>query len=280
MSGLDSYFSFISSVYDDSTVRWHRVFLRDFERFSSLCGKGMGFDSLVMWVDELKRRGLSDGSVRQAISAVMGYFSFAGVDVDKARLKLLKRAVKPIEVRVDVLSEEEVKRVIMAASPFKYKVLFSLMYVYARRASEVLELCWSDVDFDSMTIRFNILKKRSREHAVFHMDELTATMLARLKRLGKSRGNRVFDVSYEGVRRAFKTAVKRAGIKEYGRKITPHILRKSRITHLLKMGYPVDVVSKYIARHSNFNTTVQFYRSVTREEIEDIPMLKWLIEEV
>lgn len=275
MISLGEYESIIRGAYSLSTVKWMTHFVHRYLEFVGRRGLSVGVDSLILWVDELRRIGLSESSIRSAINAVNNYFTFAGVEVDKSRMKLLKRTVKAGSTRVDVLGEGEVKMIINAAPSYMYRVMFAIMYAYARRVSEVLALRWRDVDFENMTIKFAIAKKKVSETATFMMDKTVASMLATLKIIkGRpAKGERVFNVGERAVEKAFRKAVEAAGIIRYGRRITPHSLRRSRITHLLKRGYPLDVVSKYLARHSKFDTTIQFYRSITSEEVVEIPLL-------
>ncbi len=61
-------------------------------------------------------------------------------------------------------------------------------------------------------------------------------------------------------------------VDKYQTLITDGIIsHNSRLTSLRNRGIPLDLVSKYVARHSRFDTTVQFYRGITEEEKISIP---------
>jgi len=61
-------------------------------------------------------------------------------------------------------------------------------------------------------------------------------------------------------------------VPHYHTLITDGIIsHNSRITSLRNRGVPLDIVSKFVARHSRFDTTVQFYRGITEEEKVSIP---------
>ncbi|MEM1659457.1 MAG: tyrosine-type recombinase/integrase [Candidatus Jordarchaeales archaeon] len=140
---------------------------------------------------------------------------------------------------------------------------------YARRLGEVLALTWRDVDLENGRITFTILKKRREERATYELEPWIKEMISRYRELlGK---DRLFELTERAVERAFKKDCRWAGIEPRGRRLTPHILRHSRITSLREKGVPLDVISKHLVRHSRFDTTVQFYRAVTEEEKVSIP---------
>lgn len=264
------YLNFRRTLYSESTFKSTRTFLRKYHEFLEETGMEEGLSSLAAWMSYLEREGFSPGTIRNAVGTVVAYFRFAGVPLDQNILEAIKRRVPVSERKVDVMTEDEVRDLMLLTTNMRHKLLFALMYTYARRLGEVISLTWDDIDFEAGTITFNILKKKGVHRATFPLDETLAKMLRVLRR--KSGGRRVFNMSERAAEIAFRSALRKAGIKPNGRRLTPHTLRSSRITHLLKNGTPIDVVSKHVARHSNFNTTLQFYRAITGEEALRIPL--------
>ncbi|MEM1690481.1 MAG: site-specific integrase [Thermofilaceae archaeon] len=257
-------------VYPESSIRRKEIVLRKYGEFLEERGLQPGIESLNLWLDELVRRGYSASTVRAYAYDVVSYFELMMVDVDERRLRLLKRRLPPVGARrVDYLTDEEVARLIRSTPSPVRRLIYSIMYAYAKRLGEVLSLTWGDVDLERGTITFRILKKRREERVTYELEPWIKDMLLRYRELlGK---DRLFEISTRAVEIAFKKDCRRAGIEPNGRNLRPHILRHSRVTSLREKGVPIDVISKYLARHSRFDTTVQYYRAVTEEEKISIP---------
>ena len=158
------------------------------------------------------------------------------------------------------MKEEEVRKLFEAArtSSPDLAVFIALSYEYARRPGEALRLRWEDIDFSRKIIRFPILKKREEEIAEFELKDYLVPLLQSLPR----EGERVFNLSHRKLCKRFK----RLSLFVLRKPFTPRSLRHSRITHLRQQGVPLEVVSKFVARHASVATTVKIYRHITEEE--------------
>ena len=258
------------AIYPENCLQRKLIVLKQYDDFLEKNGLKPGLDSLNLWLDELLKRGLSNNTLRAYFYDVLSYFEIMMVEVDEKKLRLVKKRLPPSKTKeVDFLTEEEVARLInRTPSPIR-KLIYAIMYSYGRRLGEVLLLTRKDVDLNKNTITFTILKKRSGERATYELEEWIKEMIIKYdKMLGR---DKLFEITERAIEIAFKKDCKRAGIEPKGRSLRPHILRHSRISHLREAGVPLDVVSKFVARHSRFDTTVQFYRAVTEEEKVSIP---------
>ncbi|MEM0340785.1 MAG: tyrosine-type recombinase/integrase, partial [Acidilobaceae archaeon] len=257
-------------VYSESTLKRRLKTLRQYARFLEERGLEPGLESLALWLDELRRRGLNSNSIRVYAQDVMSYLDVMMVGVDERGLERLRRTLPPLRLRpVDYLTDEEVARLIKATPSPVRRLIYALCYTYARRLSEVLFLTWKDVDLESGTITFTILKKRVPERATFPLEPWIKRMIIESREhLGRVR---LFELTERAVERAFKRDCMLAGIRPSGRWLRVHILRHSRITSLRDKGIPLDIISKHLARHSRYDTTVQFYLGVSSESIAKIP---------
>ncbi|MEM3994973.1 MAG: tyrosine-type recombinase/integrase [Thermofilum sp.] len=270
MLDLETFKLRASSIYPESSIRRKEIVLRKYEEFLKDRGLKPGVESLNLWIDELVRMGYSASTVRAYAYDVISYFEIMMLDVDERKLKLLKKRLPPLEApKVDYLTDEEVAKLIRTCPSPVRKLIYSIMYAYARRLGEVLSLTWRDVDLERGTITFKILKKRREERATYEIEPWINEMIIKYRKfLGKER---LFEITRRAVEIAFKKDCMRAGIESNGRRLRVHILRHSRITSLREKGVPLDVVSKYLAKHSRFDTTVQYYFGASEEIVGKIP---------
>jgi len=267
---LDTFSLRAKRVYPEKSLRKKLIVLKLYDKFLEKNKLEPSLESLNLWLDELTRKGLSDGTIYVYFYDVLSYFDLMMVDLDERKLRSLKRRLPAQSVgQADFLTEEEVAKLIEGTPSLKHRLIFSLMYAYSRRLSEVLLLKKSDIDFEKNTVTFTILKKKREEKATFELEPWIKEML--VEYLKNVKGDRLFDISGRAVEIAFKKMCEKVGIQAKGRRLAPHILRHSRLTHLRDRGVPLEVVSKVIARHSRFDTTVQFYRGISEEVKASIP---------
>lgn len=279
MTGLDleTYRLRAQAAYSPATVEKRLIILRRYAEFLRERGLEPGAESLMLWLDELQRSGYSPATVSAYAHAVLSYFELMLVPIDERALRAVRRRLPPLGAgQVDYLTEEEVARLLQAAPPHR-KLIYALMYAYARRLGEVLSLTWRDVDLERGTITFTILKRRRPERATYALEPWIAEMIRAYRHLLGA--ERLFPLTERAVERAFKRDCARAGIEPRGRRLRPHVLRHSRATSLAARGVPIDVVSKHVLRHSKLETTVRFYRAVTEEEVRRIPSAGEVLEQ-
>jgi integrase len=135
------------------------------------------------------------------------------------------------------------------------------------RRGEILGLCWSDIDQRARTLEVRIGKtERSRRVVKMPAGLVEALGHHRIKQaernlaLGLGKVEMVFTnevgeaIDAEAFSEAFTRAVRKSGVKP----IKFHGLRHTHITHLLKAGVPVHVVSAR-AGHARASITLDAY---------------------
>jgi len=251
--------------FKESTLKRKLENLNLFKEFLERHELELNEESIARFIDYLLSKNMSPGAIRNAFFDIQSYIKLMMLNIDLARVKEL---IPPNIIREATwLTEDEVKELINCALEVDERVAVGayLMYEYGRRPGEVLALEWRDIDFDRGKIRFKILKKRygRDEVAEYPLTNLARKMLSYLPR----ECERVICMSQKNFNRKFRKIAFRA----LGKKVTPHVMRHSRITHLRKQGVPLDVVSKYVARHSKIDITIRIYRHIAEEEISKIP---------
>ena len=102
--------------------------------------------------------GKASGNINAQLSGLSFFFK---VTLDDAnRLKNIKHVVQPRKIP-EILSSEEVTRLIEAVDSPKYQAALSVAYGAGLRRNEVVHLKVSDIDSNRMIIRVEQIKGRS-----------------------------------------------------------------------------------------------------------------------
>jgi len=159
-----------------------------------------------------------------------------------------------------VLSQEEVARLLEAASNIKYKAIFGVAYGAGLRVSEVVALKVTDIDSKRMTLRVEQGKGRKDRYVMLSPQLLE--WLCEWWKAARPRGwlfpgrDLVNPLTTRQVVRAVHAAAQAAGITK---RVTPHTLRHSFATHLLEQGVDIRVIQVMLG-HAKLETTALYTR--------------------
>ena len=186
------------------------------------------------------------------------------------RTKSLPKSLNEKEVR-DLIETVEINE---NDTPFKQKskrrdkVILTLLYSTGLRISELVKLIKRDIDFDERTIR---VRGKGDKDRIVLFDENTKELLLDYLNQCDHDSEFIF-VNKNGnkltpryVQMMIKKYADDAGIKK---KVTPHVLRHSFATHLLKNGVDIRVIQQLLG-HSSLSTT-QIYTSVDMDTIKTV----------
>ena len=184
------------------------------------------------------------------------------------RTKSLPKSLNEKEVQdlisaVDWQSEETPNK---RRSKIRDKVILALLYSTGLRISELTGLISRDIDFEERTIR---VRGKGEKDRIVLFDEKTRDLLMEYLDLRQSDSEYLFvnrqdnKLSTRYVQIMIKKYADKAGIKK---KVTPHVLRHSFATHLLKNGVDIRVIQQLLG-HSSLATT-QIYTSVDMDTIK------------
>ena len=172
------------------------------------------------------------------------------------------------------LNEKEVHDLKEGDTPFKQKskrrdkVILTLLYSTGLRISELVKLLKRDIDFDERTIR---VRGKGDKDRIVLFDEHTKELLLAYLEEDKHKSEYIFinkngnPLTPRYVQMMIKKYAEAAGIKK---KVTPHVLRHSFATHLLKNGVDIRVIQQLLG-HSSLSTT-QIYTSVDMDTIKSV----------
>ena len=148
------------------------------------------------------------------------------------------------------------------------KVILKLLYSSGIRISELVSLIIKDIDFYERTIR---IRGKGDKDRIVLFDNDTKELIMEYLSIRDSNNDYLFTnksnnpLSTRYVQIMIKDYANEAGIKK---RVTPHILRHSFATHLLKHGVDIRVIQQLLG-HSNLSTT-QIYTSVDMETIKTV----------
>ena len=235
---------------------------------------------LTAYVLHLHQQGYSDTTRARKVASVRSLFGFLFEEgiIERNPTENLSspRVGRSLP---DTLTEEEVERLLAQASRGDYpdawrdRAMLELLYATGMRVSELTSLNMDDMDLDQGSVR--CFGKGSKERLV-PIHPQAAEVLRNYLQTGRPvmsakkpskavflnrRGERL---TRQGFWLILKNHAKHAGIES---KITPHTLRHSFATHLLRGGAPLRHVQELLG-HSSITTT-QVYTHLTSEHVRE-----------
>ena len=234
---------------------------------------------LGQYLSALRRRGLSARSVSRALSAVRGFYAFAGAHLEFAEDPTADLTNPKTGLSLPKsLSEAEVEALLgspAAADPLglRDRAMLELLYASGLRVSEIVSLSLDAADLESGILR--VRGKGGKERLV-PFGASAARWLARYldaarPALDRKRSPHLF-LTVRGTpmtRQRFWQLIERygrvAGIRS---RLTPHSLRHSFATHLLEHGADLRALQMMLG-HSDIATT-QIYTQVSRSRLRRV----------
>ena len=150
----------------------------------------------------------------------------------------------------EVLSRNEIKRILDQLSNTKHRCMISLVYSAGLRRSELLNLTPKDINSETMSVRVMGKGKKCRYSL------LSPKLLEELRRYFRE---------YRP-KKVLKEAAMRAGIKH---RVHVHMLRHSFATHLLEQGTDLHTIQELLG-HNDIKTTA-IYLHVSSAHKAKIP---------
>jgi site-specific recombinase XerD len=268
------------------TIRNYDAYLQKFADFAE--GKGVksvkeiDLEIIKKWRLELHRKGLGNKTLNYYMIAIRSFLKYlAKTDVKSLAAEKIELADTP-EREIEFLEKKEVGR-ILKTNPgnnlleLRNRAILEVLFSTGTRVSELVNLDIDQVNLERC--EFSVLGKGGKRRVVF----LSENARNALKKYLDKRENkdpavfiRVVTVRKEDqekdtqrlttrqVERIVKDASKRAGIVK---KVTPHTLRHSFATDILRGGADIRSV-QHLLGHQNVTTT-QVYTHVTDEHLKE-----------
>ena len=214
----------------------------------------------------LASNGVSSKTINVTITGLRFFFEVTLEDHQILRKMSSVRESRKLPV---ILSPDEVKRLLEAATSLKYKAALSIAYGTGLRASEITHLKVSDIDRQRMQIHVE-QGKGSKDRNAMLSPALLALLqqwwrYAQAKRKMLKGGwlfpgvNPVNPMSTRQLNRVFHAAATLAGIDKA---VNLHSLRHSFATHLLEQGVDIRVIQVLLG-HKKLETTALYAQVAT-----------------
>ncbi|MBR6949968.1 MAG: site-specific tyrosine recombinase XerD [Bacilli bacterium] len=175
------------------------------------------------------------------------------------------------------LTEEEVDKLldINCVTPYDYrnKAMLEILYATGLRISELCNLKITDVDINNSLVR---VFGKGRKERIIPVSDYALSFLEKYVRFYRNEilrekvsdylfiSNSKTQISRQGFFKIIKKECNRAGIEK---NVSPHVLRHSFATHLLKHGADLRVIQELLG-HEDISTT-QIYAHLVNEKIKN-----------
>lgn len=273
---LENYRNYLKyeRAYSDNTVGAYMNDLNKYEEFLKKDILESDTEDLEKYLKYIKN--LESTTVAHKITSIKSYFNYnikrGIVSVNPADKVSRPKLVKHLP---EYLTEEEVGKLldVEVKSPYDYrnKTILELLYSSGIRISELVNIKTPNYDSEECLIR--IMGKGSKERIVplgdYAVNIMNDYMNNYRPLINKKHTDYVFinnrgdKISRQFIFKVIKKEALKKGIKK---DISPHTLRHTFATHLLKNGADLRIIQELLG-HENISTT-QIYTHVTNNKLK------------
>jgi len=240
-------------------------------------------DFIVDYVLTLKRKNYADATVARKVAAIKSFFQYMQAEGSIRRNpteslespRVGRQLPKPLSVtEVDELLEQPLKRNTPEAR--RDRAMLELLYATGLRVTELVSLNLEDANMSPPHPYVRCMGKGQKERTIPIHEQAAASVIDYVNEgragLVKNRAESALFVNRRGerlTRQGFwlilKQYAKEAGINK---PVTPHTLRHSFATHMLRGGAPLRNVQELLG-HANISTT-QVYTQIANEHVRQV----------
>jgi len=242
--------------YSENTRNTYMHYFKDFvAAFPGRDVNTIGKEEINTYILKLIReKQISASQQNQRINAVKFYYEKV-----LGRKKEYYDIERPRKERKlpDVLSKEEIQKIIGSTENLKHKVLIALIYSCGLRRSEVINLMLNDIDSKRMVIKIRGAKGKKDRYVQLSDGLLDLFRKYYIKFKPKKwlfEGQTGGQYSAASILQVVKRTGQKAGIKK---NVYPHLLRHSYATHQLEQGTDIRFIQEWLG-HQSIKTTERY----------------------
>ena len=267
------------------------AYKNDLQQLADYTGSRVGADGwpklarsdIQDFILDLKQRGYTETSVARKVAAVRSFFGFLAAEgsitsnptdgLTSPRVgKTLPKAISPNEV--DELLEQPARRSTPEAK--RDRAMLELLYATGMRVTELVSLDMENLNLDPRSPFVRCVGKGAKERSIPIHDHALEAVTDYLENgrplLVRDRNEVALFVNRRGerlTRQGFWLILKGyAKSANLGNGVTPHTLRHSFATHMLRGGMPLRNVQEMLG-HANISTT-QVYTHLTSDHVREV----------
>ena len=286
---LTTFLDFLSAEKgaSNNTIAAYRNDLEQLVEYLKAHGDGSRWEKVNRmliqdFILDLKQRKYAETTVARKVAAIRSFFSFLAAEgiladnptdgLASPRVgKMLPKAISPNEV--DELLEQPCKRATPEAR--RDRAMLELMYATGMRVTELVSLDLENISVDGKNPFARCTGKGAKERIIPIHEQATEAVAEYLTEarplLVRNKNEKALFVNRRGerlTRQGFwlilKGYAKAANLRD---DVTPHTLRHSFATHMLRGGMPLRHVQEMLG-HANISTT-QVYTHLATEHVRE-----------
>jgi len=268
----------IDKGYSSNTIEsYKRDLLKFLEYNKEKDINNISSEDLKEYIKYLNNKNLNEKSISRNISCLKSFYKFLNINKiitdNPSEVLFIPKIKKSLP---NTLTEEDVFKLLdinlIDNYSYRNKAMIELMYGTGLRVSELVNLRLQDVDLSEDIVR--TFGKGSKERVVplgeFASESLKEYINKYRSSMLKKYNNDYLFLNNHGSKMTrqgfFKIIKKLAEEKGINKELSPHTLRHSFASHLLKYGADLRTIQELLG-HSDISTT-QIYTHITNEELK------------
>lgn len=260
----------------DNTLKSYLNDLKDFDLYFNGNVKDLKYKDISNYINSLKD--LNARSVAHYITVINSFYLFLideGIIEENPCLNIISPKIP--KKLPNYLSEDEIDNLldIRLVTPYDYrnKAMLELLYATGVRITELINLKVSDVDLFNCFIRVFGKGKKERivpisdlavKYLTIYIEEYRNMILKEHDSEYLFISNSYKNISRQGFFKILKAECERCGIEKT---VSPHVLRHSFATHMLKHGADLRIIQELLG-HEDISTT-QIYAHLVNEKLKE-----------
>ena len=228
------------------------------------------------YIEQLNKQNEKPTSIRRRISTLKSFYKFLYKNgyMDKKDYPLNKTVYPKVEKRLpkfiyyndllEILDEST-----RDSDGIRDRLIIEMLYATGTRVSELVNIKYSDIDFNNKRIR--VCGKGNKERIVYFGDYANDALKEYMSSHKKNEQGYVFtnsnggQLTDRGVRYIIDKIMNKLSVKVH---VTPHVLRHKFATDMLNNGCDIKVVQELLG-HASLQTT-EVYTHVTNERLKEV----------